>query len=87
MFAALHDYLLAGHRRSTRSLEAGQTTARVHEPEAGFGSIPGVALPNWADLVQMVERAATAQGRDEAAAREQARVDAGQTAADREAGR
>ncbi len=87
VFAALADYLLAAHRRTTRSMEAGQTTARVHGPEAGFGSIPNIAAPPWTEIAQVVERAATDRGRDEAAAREQARVDAGQAAADREAGR
>ncbi len=87
VFAALRDYLLAAHRRTTRSFEAGQITGRVHGPDASFGPIPSAPLPAWEELVRLVERAATAQGQGEAAAREQARVDAGQAAADREAGR
>ncbi len=87
VFAALRDYLLAAHRRTTRSFEAGQTTGRVHGPDASFGPIPSAPLPAWEELVRLVERVATAQGQGEAAAREQRRVDAGQAAADREAGR
>lgn len=86
VWCAYADYVLAGHRRTTRSLAAGQTAARLHG-NAGFPPTPGVILPTWADVLQMVTRHAEEQGRAEAAAREQARIDAGQAAADREAGR
>ncbi len=86
VWSAFADLALASHRRTTRSLEAGSTAARV-SGGAGFQPIPGVSLPGFEDLVTMVRRHAEERGQVEAAEREQRRVDAGQAAADREAGR
>ncbi len=83
---AYADLALASHRRTTRSLEAGSTSARL-SGGAGFQPIPGVFLPGFEDLVTVVRRHAEERGQAEAAEREQRRVDAGQAAADKEAGR
>ncbi len=88
VWSAYADLILAGHRVSTRWLEAASTHARVHGNAGGsWGSAPVTTPPTWAELVGLVEAAATELGRAEAAAREQARVDAGQVAADKVAGR
>ncbi len=86
VWKAFADLALASHRRTTRSLEAGATAARL-SGGAGFQPIPGVFLPGFEDLVTVVRQHAEERGRAEAADREQRRVDAGQAAADREAGR
>ncbi len=86
VWTAYADLALASHRRTTRSLEAGGTAARV-SGGAGFQPTPGVYMPGFEDLATVVQRHAEERGQAEAAEREQRRVDAGQAAADKEAGR
>ena len=85
VWSAYAELLLVQHRITTRSLEASGASGRLH----GKTWAPGAPLapPDYATLAAFVEQHASARGWDEANAREQARADAGQAAAGKEAGR
>lgn len=87
VWSAFREVILTGHRRTTRTMEYASAVGRVRGPEAAAMPIPHTGAPTWDELVRLVEDDATAQGRDEAQARDQAREDVGQAAADQEAGR
>ncbi len=85
VWSAYHDLILAGHRLTTRTLEVHGAMGRVRGPMEGTPQVPHLYPPTFEELARMVEDAATGQGRAEAQAREQAREDVGQVAADQEA--
>lgn len=87
VWSAFREVILTGHRRTTRTMEYAGAVGRVRGPEAANMPIPHTDAPTWDELARLVVEDATAQGRDQAAARDQARVDAGQAADDEEAGR
>ncbi len=87
VWQAMRQLVLAGHRQTTRWMEAESTHNCVHGTQQSWGPVPHTEALPYEQLLRMVENDATAQGRDEATAREQARVDAGQRAAEAEAGR
>jgi len=87
VWKALHDVYLAQHRLTTRTMEYASTRSRLHGPTAGAMPMPSSEMVSYEQLARMVEDHAAEVGRAEAAARDQARADAGQRAADADAGR
>lgn len=78
---------LAQHKLTTRTMEYASTRSRLHGPPAAAMPIPSVEMVSYEQLARTVEDHAADLGRADAAARDQARADAGQRAADAEAGR
>ncbi len=87
VWQAMRQLVLAGHRQTTRWMEAESAHNRVNGTQQSWGPVPHTEALPYEQLVRMVEDDAAAEGRDEAAAREQARVDAGQRAAEAETAR
>lgn len=77
---AYRDLVLAGHRLTTRSLEYYSTSSRIRGPQAGAPSVPTLDPPAWEELARIVADDAQAEGREQAAARDEAREDVGTAA-------
>ncbi len=66
VWQAMRQLVLAGHRQTTRWMEAESTHNCVHGTQQSWGPVPHTEALPYEQLLRMVENDATAQGRDEA---------------------